>query len=297
MSGPFRDSIQAQRARVASLDHQIAELEGGFSSFFWDAVAPTLGIEAEVLEPLSDEADATEIGQCLAERENRLSTLQRLAAQSAALETEWGEPASDVPANHVVGGYTLKKPSFGTELFGWPPDGFDDAVSHLMPDAEVTIVKENSRRVVGVLEAVPLEVSFDMRTVSKNNVVSSLEARTTVSRLLGELTVKPEGFVDSLLAIVKAKQDIVVGGANFDGIFLVQGDDRTAKSVLTPEVQGHLVTMAQSAAVRLHVQEGLARLQWDESVEHTCIEAALAAIVLIHSSSPTESIRCDAGKS
>lgn len=288
MADPFRDGAAAQLELLRSLDAQVAELEARLSPTFWRRVAETLGLEPPAAgAPLAADAPPEAVALRVAEREARLAALGRAHAEIGRLEAAFHAPAPGFPAIT----FEATNPSFT----GWeasPDDrgiaAFRRAAAGLAPGAALQEVWKGGYGGV-VTFATPLgpcQASMD-KYKRQSEVRQKVVVRGTASRLHGELTVRPEGFIDPLLAKLGLKQDIQIGQEELDGLFLVQGDDDVARALLTDRARGALLTLIVQVRPELVVADGMVTVSWDGPVGPDVIGTALTLVDELRSAPPT----------
>ena len=293
MNSPYRDSLEAQRDRLKSIESQIHDIEESLSDFFWESVARTLPLPepVEAADPASY-SDQTELGRALADREERLFALQRTQNALPRLEQSWRTPAEDVPP--LVPPFRIDLRASVTRAIAGDPHLplFVKSLSRLSPETDILKDRENAYRASLMSDGVPFQVMCEsyMGQHHGGDWQVELTVQTTVSHLAEELQLSPQGFGNELLIALRLKQDIKIGNAEFDGYFVVRGAKAAAEAMLTSEVREGLMTIAREDIPQLVVARGLAILRWSYEPNLHCLEAAFAALRGVRAAPPTRSL-------
>ena len=96
------------------------------------------------------------------------------------------------------------------------------------------------------------------------------------------LLVRPERWGDALAKRFSRRRDAQLGDDDFDGMFLIDGDDAVAARVLTQEVRRHMRTVAKFDEPTLNIEHGSARVRFKSDGTKAPFDAAMAMMTHIH---------------
>ena len=272
MAHPYRDSKGVSAERLKSLRAQIADLEGRFSEAFWSRVAPELGIERELQDvetetPIADDIQAAEV---------RVDLLEQTVGRLGRLESEWCTPAHSVARIGVgaLGGIS----SNTATAHGWPQN-LTESVRKLDATFEM---KPRGLGIEGgslVADGVPLDIQ---QAWSLRGIVLWTFA-TTVARILGPLRIEHEGTLDGILDMLGLQAELELADDRFDPVFLVRGDEPTARAVLKPEARELLLRIGEETSPVFRIAAGQAALAWPRGpTSPGIVQSAIRLMVIAH---------------
>ena len=293
MVSPYRDSLEALRQRIHALDAEIDSLERGYTETFWDCMAPTLDLSLPEKGNSPDkEATFEQLMAASSGREARIVELQRVERDWALIEERWRRPANDAPPLELVDANWATRVDRVLKIKGRGLAEFESVLEEHTPGVPIVGLEPDGLGCIlemeGVLHAVTYQSWSDSRSAEQeplNKVSLRVAPGTSDVRLL------PQNFGDELLSLLRMKQDIQLGHHDFDGFFLVQGDEDAANALLTDEVRVKLLSLARDDIPRLEVSQGVASLYWFWTLKRSSLETAMETLRILREVPPTRALR------
>jgi hypothetical protein len=290
----YRDAHVGIRARLADLDTRIRERETELTEAFWTHLEPYLRERLKELRAALELIGAESLDK-LARAEALLSAyvdeLEAWIARAPALEAEWLERPTDVddPPPMAESGPRLSTAD-GREFVRT----FNTAVRETAPDVEVVeegwwscVARFRHRDAPFVLRASALA------TESGKMGEVSMQLVTSVARATPRLLVKHESLFAAVTKAMGWRQEVEVGDASFDGLFLIQGARQDALHFLVPKVRVLLMALARFDVPTLELDptRRIASLSWCFEPTAGAIEAAVRTLTAIREIPSTISFR------
>lgn len=281
----YRDEHVGIRARLGELDARIREREAELTDAFWANLEPyireRLGQLREALALVTAESlDA------LAHAEALLSAyveeLDAWIARAPALEEAWLELPAEVPDPPPI-------PESGPQLSS--DDGrefvhaFTAAVRETHHD-DVEIVADGWWSCLARFRHRDAPFSLRASALPRPNGSMrevAMQLVTSVARATPPLLVKHESLFAAVGKAMGWKQEVEVGDASFDGLFLIQGAKKDAHRFLGPSVRSLLLTLARFDVPTLEIDptSRTASLSWFFEPAGTAINAAVRTLTVI----------------
>lgn len=298
-AGLYRDVHDGIRARLAELAARIRERERELTDAFWT------NLEPYVRERLADLRKAlgligAESLDALARAEVLLSAyaaeLEGWLSRARELEEQWLETPSDVDDPPAVpeSGPRLSATdgeAFLSSFVAAIREGAHDDVE-LVADGWWSCVARFRRR----------EAPFVLRASAipaKNGQLGdvAMQLVTSVARATPPLLVRHESLLMAVTKAMGRRDDLAVGDASFDGLFLVQGASADARRVLVPKVRALLLALAHFDVPTLEIDppHRTASLTWFFEPDAEAIDAAVRTLSVIRETPATVSFRRRAG--
>ena len=291
----YRDVHIGIRARLADLDARIRERETELTDAFWT------NLEPYVRERLADLRKALElIGaeslDALARAEVLLSAyaaeLDGWLARAPALEEEWLEMPPDVDDPPPA-------PESGPRLC--TSDGraflrsFDSAIREAAAN-DVEIVEDGWWSRVARFRR--REAPFVLRAsaIPTNNGQLrevAMQLVTSVPRATPRLLVKHESLFAAVTKAMGWRDEVEVGDASFDGLFLIQGATTDVRRFLVPKVRTFLLMLSHFDVPTLEIDppRRTASLSWSFEPAASAIDTAIRTLMVIRETPATISFR------
>jgi hypothetical protein len=147
-----------------------------------------------------------------------------------------------------------------------------------------------------VLDAMPLRLHVVVWTMQSPGsapsysipVTAGFSLLTLVRKSVPSLSLEPEAWHRSLLKALRLKNDVIIGDTEVDRLFIIDGDRDEAQRVLREGLCAALLEMARVEVPRLAIGDGLARLEWRETVDYgSGIDPACAVLRELRAMPPT----------
>lgn len=290
----YRDAHVGIRARLADLDARIRERETELTEAFWSHLEPYLRERLGELRAALELIGAESLEK-LARAEVLLSAyvdeLDAWIARAPALEKEWLEVPADVDDPPPV---SESGPRLSTAEGREFRRAFDVAVRETAEEVEIVeegswscIARWRHRNAPFVLRASALA------TESGKMGEVSMQLVTSVSRAAPRLLVRHESLFAAVTKAMGWRQEVEVGDASFDGLFLIQGARQDALHFLVPKVRGFLLALARFDVPTLEIDPArrTASLSWCFEPAITAIDAAVRTLTSIREIPATISFR------
>lgn len=106
---------------------------------------------------------------------------------------------------------------------------------------------------------------------------------TSVARATPRLLVRHESLLAAVGKAMGLKHEVEIGDPSFDGLFLIQGEKKDAKRLLSPSVRASLMTLARYDVPTLEIDppRRVASLSWNFEPTLSAIEAAIRTLSAI----------------
>ena len=290
----YRDVHVGIRARLADLDARIRERETELTDAFWS------NLEPYVRERLSDLRKALElIGaeslDALARAEVLLSAyaaeLDRWLARAPSLEEEWLEMPDEVddPPPLAESGSRLCAEDGRAFL-----RSFNAAVHETAGDVEIVedgwwscVARFRRRDAPFVLRASALPTKHGQLGEVAMQLV------TSVPRATPRLLVRHESLFAAVTKAMGWRDEVAVGDASFDGLFLIQGATNDVHRFLVPKVRTFLLMLAHFDVPTLEIDppRRTASLTWFFEPSASAIDTAVRTLSVIRETPATISFR------
>ncbi|HVJ93676.1 MAG TPA: hypothetical protein VM580_27930, partial [Labilithrix sp.] len=116
---------------------------------------------------------------------------------------------------------------------------------------------------------------------------------TSVSRAAPKLLVKHESLFAAVTKAMGWRDEVELGDASFDGLFLVRGAERDVHRVLAPNVRSFLMALARFDVPTLEIDppRRMASLSWCFEPAVNAIKAALQTLTVIRETPATVCFR------
>lgn len=295
MGVPYRDSLETMRERARALEVEVEELESGYTSFFWEEVAPRIRLALpKPFSSLPAASDPEVLSQAIAAREERLMTLQRLERDLPLIEHEWRRPSDEVPDCRKSTLFDLQ----GSVTRAFVKDPYieisERVLRQLEADHPFQVEKDGKGARVASLssDGAPFKLRCESYMTQRHgDWTIDVTVQTTVPRLFGDVRLSPQGFGSELLIALRMKRDIKLGARDFDGYFVVQGHEPTAQMILDADVQRSLLEIAKEDIPKLMVGKGVATLLWHFEPNLRCLQAAIDALKGIRRAPPARALK------
>jgi hypothetical protein len=281
----YRDAHVGIRARLADLDTRIRERETELTDAFWTHLEPYLRERLSELRAALELIGAESLEK-LTQAEVMLSAyvdeLDGWIARAPALEQEWLEVphhVDDPPLPTVESGPRLSTSDGRAFLRGFHSAMRDTAAPvEVVEDGWWSCLARFRRHDAPFVlraSAIPTE-SGKMGEVSMQLV-------TSVSRATPKLLVRHESLFAAFTKSMGFRQEVEVGDASFDGLFLIQGARQDALRCLVPKVRTFLLALARFDVPTLEIDptRRIASLSWCFEPVVGAIDAAVRALSLI----------------
>jgi hypothetical protein len=282
------------RARLAELEGRIRECEAELTDEFWASLEPYVRERLASLREGFNRASGDSLDE-LARAEVLLSAyaeeLDLWIARAPALEEAWLElpdTVADPPPAPESG------PRLSTADGRAFIRSFNATLREVNIHGEVVedgwwscLARFRHRGAPFVLRASALaNGNGSLREVAMQLV-------TGVARAAPRLLVRHESLFAAVTKAMGWKQEIEVGDASFDGLFLIQATQKDAARFLAPNVRSFLMTLARFDVPTLEIDppRRTASLSWLFEPAVTAIEAAVRTLTVIRETPATISFR------
>ncbi|MCA9610226.1 MAG: hypothetical protein KC619_31735 [Myxococcales bacterium] len=260
----YRGDGEASAERLAALDEEIARLEARLTPVFWERVAAAWRVPRE-LSPALGPLEARH---------------ERIAAIEAGIERAKTGPFAEPELPELPPPSTGLLSAVEQALYvGEVYDGVRSAMRVHAPDAELEYRGHGVRGVRSSVDGAPIDLQVLLeRGGDRSRMV--LEGTTTVvpSARLG---LKPEGILQDLLEMLGFSEEIELGDPSFDPVFLISGDEPTARAFLTGPLKRAILAISEEAGARVTIAGGLARLR-SGSISHRATTRVLEVLAAWH---------------
>ena len=297
MSGAlYRDAYVGIRARLVDLDARIRERETVLTEAFWTNLEPYLRERLAELRSALALIGAESLDK-LSRAEVLLSAyadeLDAWIARAPALEEEWLEIPAEVdnPPRIEESGPRLSAAD-GRAFVRSFNESVREARSNVAVEVEAEgwwscVARFRHRDAPFVLRASALP------TESGKLDEVSMQLVTSVARATPRLVVKHESLFAAVGKAMGWRQEIEVGDASFDGLFLIQGARNDAKHFLVPKVRTFLLALARFDVPTLEIDPSrrTASLSWRFEPVGSAIDAAVRALTMIREMPSTIAFR------
>ena len=293
MSSPYRDSLEALRQRIRALETEIGVLERSYSDAFWERLAPELPLDPPEIRWEPDE-DATleQLMGATNAREARLAALHEVERNFGQLEERWGRPSLEPPPLELIVANWTTRVDQALKIKGKVYDDYERVMAQYAPDVEIHEVEPDGLGCHIQSAGVPFAITVQGWSDSSSAEQEPLnKVSVCVPPGAGDVRLLPQNFADEVLALLRLKQDIQLGLPDFDGFFLIQGDEDTARAVLRSEVRQNLLGLARDDIPHFEMANGVASLYWFWKLKRSSLELAMEALRIIHEVPPTRGLR------
>jgi hypothetical protein len=244
VTDPYRGDETASALRLARLDAEIAERERRLTDAFWRDVAPAWNVPP-TLEPSDDPRT---------DREARIALLDQ--ALERARSGPWADVRLPPPKLERVDRFD----ELPLRLKEGPPIDIQPLLAVARFHASGGELEYRGFREWAVrfeADGAPLELRARPDRGSGRGFPEVL-IRTTVCPT-ARLSLRGEGVARDVLEFLGlVEPQIEVDDADFDGIFLVEGDEQTARTWLTPDARIALLAQDLESTPVLEAVDGLA---------------------------------------
>lgn len=209
------------------------QLERRWTETFWREVAPKRGIAApDSLRRVGD--PESEVALLAA----RLEELEELEQQATKIVVEWRSPPP------LTERRVLHEPWLLTRS---DRRSYERRLEYLCEWLE----KE--------ADGLPVGVEGRMRMNSSGPDLD-VHLLSSVPRGAAPLVVRHGGLLDDLRALFGSKRRIQLGIESFDGLFVIEGDEATARTLLDGSMRNTLLRLGELTPVELRMGDGRARI-------------------------------------
>lgn len=283
----YRDAFVGIRARLTDLDVRIREREALLTKAFWNHLEPYVRERLDELRAGVELIGSHSLDE-LARAEGLLTAyldeLDSWIARAPALEEAWLEVPTDVedppPLSEPQAWRTRLSPTDGRDFVR----AFDVAVHETAN--EVEIIQEDSWSCLARFRRrnapFSLRASAVATDAGKLSAVS-MQLVTSVARATPRLTVKHESLLAAVGKAMGLRQEVEIGDASFDGLFLIQGAKEDAIRFLVPKVRSFLMALARFDVPTLEIEPArrIASLAWCFEPVGDAIDAAVRTLAMI----------------
>lgn len=280
----YRDEHIGVRARLGELDARIRERERELTDAFWSNLEPYVRERLEELREALALITAESL-DALARAEAHLTAyveeLETWIARAPALEEAWLE----LPA-HVSDPPPL--PESGPQLSNAEGRAFVDTFTSAVKEAhhEVEFVEEGWWSCVARFRHRGAPFSLRASALSRPNGhvrEVAMQLVTSVARATPRLVVKSDSLFAAVGKAMGLTEEVQVGDASFDGLFLIRGATHDARRFLVPTVRALLLTLARFDVPTLEIdpRHRTASLSWFFEPAVTAIHAAVRTLTFI----------------
>jgi hypothetical protein len=280
----YRDAHVGIRARLAELEARIREREAELTEAFWTSLEPYVRQRLGELREALDLVGAESLDE-LSRAEVLLSAyaeeLDLWVARAPALEEAWLELPDEVMDPPPVSGSGPRLSTSNGRAF---VRSFSAMVREINLDVEIVedgwwscLARFRHRDAPFALRASALaNASGSVHEVAMHLV-------TSVARAAPRLLVRHESLFAAVSKAMGWKQEVEVGDASFDGLFLIQATQKDAHRFLAPNVRAFLMTLARFDVPTLEIDppRRTASLSWFFEPAVTAIEAAVRTLTVI----------------
>ncbi len=286
----YRDAHVGIRTHLAELEVRIREREALLTKAFWAHLEPY------VRERLADLRAGLElVGRRsldeLARAEGLLAAyldeLDAWIARAPALEEAWLELPSEVDDPPLVTTpETPPSPESARELVR----SFEKAIRETASEVELVEASWWSRVARFRRRSAP----FALRASALGPFPgASMQLVTSVARATPPLLVKHESLFAAVTKAMGLRQDVEIGDASFDGLFLIRGAKEDALHFLVPKVREFLMMLARFDVPTLEIDPArqTASLTWSFEPVAAAIDTAVRALAVIREIPATVAFR------
>lgn len=285
----YRDARLGLRSRIRELVARIRERETDVTDTFWasldeDATQRVAAMfDAVDLVSAGKELSLDEMAQAETQLARGLERVDELFARLPTLEEEWGEVPDEVePPLPLSEPWPFVLISHG--LRAEVENAFTQMIRERDPGA--TIVRDERRSWLATFshQGVP----FALRATAYSNGGEQLTEVpmclvTSVPRCIPRLLVRHETVLLAFGKALGVKHEVEVGEASFDGLFLIEGEEETAKRMLSPRVQSLLLTLARYDVPTLEIDPPRRRasIAWRFEPAPAALDAAVRVLTAV----------------
>ena len=260
MEVAYRTDASAVARERARRWARLRDLEARFTDVFWRELATRLGVAR------SRGWSASSVAEELVEVARRIASIESVLSRWTGIERIWTHPAPSAPIGPGSHHATV-----------------DDET------LETAIAREQLAR---WLEAIEVPMPLDVRVRPRGAGVTWALA-TSAPRGAGRVTIEPERLLDDLRKMAGVLTDIEVGDDRFDGVFLVQGHEPTARALLDGETRRRLLGIgARCARLRIELGEGTAVVQLHAAPDRRLLDDAIEVLTRLRRA-PVRRLRLD----
>jgi len=278
--GIYRDAFVGLRARIAELDTRILDLERRMSIDLAEHLpADLVGEMTELRERWRAEAHTLEeLTRAEAAGATYAELLLDALAMAPEIETELCTLPSDPPE---LGRFGRKRWQLRFTS--------GSAMSEVLTTVGAVLARVVARH-DPLAKIEPLEdFAFAARLHASNSPIALLvecfvdperlyeprvQVATSIARAVRRFALLPETWGRELLRAMGLRTSIETGDEDFDGRFLVEGDARTARTILSVPVRASLLAIARDDVPELRVDSGAAILSWSFEPTERALDAA-----------------------
>lgn len=268
MPGPYRDDTAALHGRIATLDRRVAELEAGFTRFFWEKRSERYGLEPPRPSEASSARNVETAAADLESLEQRVESLEQLRSKMTVIE----EVRLGLPSN----------PPKLEILRDVDPSEIDDA----MDDLNVVIFRREIERVARHVDLSPLKRGgvggpADVDGIPLCAVCTRRTeqgARPWDSTIqLGTSVPVALGMVEIGVSVPQSKP-VSTGDRAFDGLFAYHGSLRTTLALTNAKVRRSLLEIAKQDVPTVRIGTSEAWVEWCAEPNKRALEAAIIVL-------------------
>ncbi len=232
----YRGDGEPSAERLAQLDERIAALEARFTDEFWDSVANVWRVPRALGGGLSP----------LEARHDRLDRLQdAIERASNGLAAEPELPLAPETSLEPHAPRAAK--------------GFLEAIRRYAPDAELLPREGGGWGTRVYVDEAPVNARL-IQIRQGRSWMYAFEFETSVAPS-ARLSLKQEGTLQDLLELVGVRTEIELGDPDFDPIFIIEGDEATARLFLTTQVRRRLLQISVEVTPYVSVVGGRAMMR------------------------------------
>jgi hypothetical protein len=294
----YRDASLGIRARLGELESKIREREGEVTDAFWASLEPEVRDKLRAmrgaLEVVQRDAGLDELARAEGRLAAYLDELARWIAKLPAMEEEWQElpdVVPDPPPPREVG--FLHQPS--SEERSALERAFSAVVRERDRDAVIVLDRRRSLLARFRDRGAPYALRATAYTNGNGGQIAEVGMWlvTSVARGAPRLLVRHESLVMSFGKALGIKHEVEVGEPSFDGLFLIEGAKEAALRLLSPNVRGHLMTLARYdvPTLEIHPPHRIAELRWRFEPQAKALDAAVRVLSAIRDTRPVVQFR------